>query len=71
MIQNPKTRFTLSVCIEANHKAEEEFHTRVVDSSSRYFKPDHDVIMTLSENARRVAISTYLSAREEPPRRKK
>jgi hypothetical protein len=30
-------------------KAEEEFHTRDVDSSSWYSKPDHDVIMTLSE----------------------
>jgi hypothetical protein len=30
-------------------KAEEEFHTRDVDSSSWYLKPDHDVIMTLSE----------------------
>jgi hypothetical protein len=31
-------------------KAEEEFHiTRDVDSSTWYLKPDHDVIMTLSE----------------------
>jgi hypothetical protein len=30
-------------------KAEEEFHTRNVDSASWYLKPDHDVIMTLSE----------------------
>jgi hypothetical protein len=30
-------------------KAEEEFHTRDVDSSSWYLIPDHDVIMTLSE----------------------
>ena len=30
-------------------KAEEEFHIRDVDSSSWYLKPDHDVIMTLSE----------------------
>jgi hypothetical protein len=30
-------------------KAEEDFHTRDVDSSSWYLKPDHDVIMTLSE----------------------
>jgi hypothetical protein len=28
-------------------KAEEEFHTRDVDSSSWCLKPDHDVIMTL------------------------
>jgi hypothetical protein len=30
-------------------KAEEAFHTRDVDSASWYLKPDHDVIMTLSE----------------------
>jgi hypothetical protein len=30
-------------------KAEKIFHTRDVDSSSWYLKPDHDVIMTLSE----------------------
>jgi hypothetical protein len=30
-------------------KAEEAFHTRDLDSSSWYLKPDHDVIMTLSE----------------------
>jgi hypothetical protein len=30
-------------------KAEEYFHTRDVDSSSWYLKPDHDVTMTLSE----------------------
>jgi hypothetical protein len=30
-------------------KAEEAFHTRDVDSSSWYLKPDHNVIMTLSE----------------------
>jgi hypothetical protein len=30
-------------------EAEEEFHTRDVDSSSWYLKPDQDVIMTLSE----------------------
>ena len=30
-------------------KAEEQFHTREVDSPSWYLKPDHDVIMTLSE----------------------
>jgi hypothetical protein len=30
-------------------KAEEEFHTRDVDSSSWYLKPDHDVLMALSE----------------------
>ncbi len=29
--------------------AVEEFHTRDVDSSSSYLKPDHDVIMTLSK----------------------
>ncbi len=29
-------------------KAEGEFHTRDVDSSSWYLKPDHDVILTLS-----------------------
>jgi hypothetical protein len=28
---------------------EEEFHTRDVDSSSGYLKPDHDVIVTLRE----------------------
>jgi hypothetical protein len=31
-------------------KAEEAFHTRDVDSSSWYLKPDHDVIMTLNED---------------------
>jgi hypothetical protein len=30
-------------------KAEEEFHTRDVDSSSWYLKSDHDVIMTLNK----------------------
>jgi hypothetical protein len=30
-------------------KAEDEFHTRDVDSASWYLKPDHDVITTLSE----------------------
>jgi hypothetical protein len=30
-------------------KAEKAFHNKDVDSSSWYLKPDHDVIMTLSE----------------------
>jgi hypothetical protein len=30
-------------------ETEEEFHNREVDSTSWYLKPDHDVIMTLSE----------------------
>jgi hypothetical protein len=30
-------------------ETEEEFHNRDVDSTSWYLKPDHDVIMTLSE----------------------
>jgi hypothetical protein len=27
---------------------DEEFHTRDIDSSSLYTKPDHDILMTLS-----------------------
>jgi hypothetical protein len=33
-------------------KAEEDFHTRDVDSSSWYLKPDHDVIMTSAKYGR-------------------
>jgi hypothetical protein len=51
-------------------KAEEEFHTRDVDSSSWYLKPDHDVIMTLSKVREGLPISTHLSARKESPRQK-
>jgi hypothetical protein len=35
-------------------KAEEEFHTRDVDSAYWYLQPDHDVIMTLSEIRQRL-----------------
>jgi hypothetical protein len=35
--------------LTAEITAEEEFHTRDVDSSSWYLKPDRDIILTLSE----------------------
>jgi hypothetical protein len=50
-------------------KAEEEFHTRDVDSSSWYLKPDHDVIMTLSEV--REGLPTHFKARQKPPRQER
>jgi hypothetical protein len=58
----------LTGTIPASPKAEEEFHTRDVDSSNWYLKPDHDLIMALGEVREGLP---YLAARKEQPRRKR
>jgi hypothetical protein len=52
-------------------KAEEEFHTRKVDSASWYLKPDHDVFMTLSavrEGLPFQLISQHVNSHQEKER---
>jgi hypothetical protein len=49
-------------------EAEEEFHTRDVNSSSWYLNPDHDVIMTLSEVRAFRFISRHVNSHQDDER---
>ena len=50
VIQPADDLLVTSYCVNSSlFTAEEEFHTRDVDSSNWYLQPDHDVTMTLCE----------------------